>query len=118
MSLSSFQSEDLKKNKEYMKNVNQKEFIDIAQNNESMIIDVRRPSECAAGIVPNAIMINLMDQRRFSDELGKLDKQKHYLVYCRTGARSGRACNMMKSLGFGNTYNLQGGILGWSGPIE
>lgn len=101
-----------------MKNVNQREFIDIAQRGESVILDVRSPNECAAGIVPNAKMINFMDRHRFSSEISKLDKQKHYLVYCRSGNRSGRACRMMESLGFGNTYNLQGGIMSWGGAVE
>ena len=100
-----------------MKNVNQQEFMDIAQNSDSIILDVRSPAECASGIVPNAKMINLMDRQRFSMELDKLDKQKHYLVYCRSGNRSGIVCRMMESIGFGNTYNLYGGMLRWSGPV-
>jgi len=104
--------------KEIMKNINQKEFMDIAQNGDCIILDVRSPGECASGMVPNARMINLMDRHRFSMEVEKLDKQKHYLIYCRSGNRSGIACRMLESLGFGNTYNLQGGMMRWSGPIE
>jgi len=46
-----------------------------------------------------------------------LDKTKKYYVYCRSGGRSGQACNIMQQMGFGNTYNLIGGIMEWEGPI-
>ena len=101
-----------------MKNINQKEFMDIAQNSETVILDVRRPHECASGMIPNAKMITFMNHHLFSSEISKLDKQKHYLVYCRSGNRSGRACMMMETLGFGNTYNLQGGMMAWRGVIN
>ena len=101
-----------------MKNINQQEFMDIAQNRDSVILDVRRPIECASGVVPNAKVINFLDQHQFSSEINKLDKQKHYLVYCRSGNRSRGACMMMETLGFGNTYNLQGGMMAWRGGLE
>lgn len=100
-----------------MKNINQAEFMDLVQKEDSIILDVRRPDECSRGIVPNAKILNFMDQSRFVSEITKLDKEKHYLVYCKSGNRSGRACMMMDAMGFGNTYNLKGGMMGWSGPI-
>jgi len=59
-----------------------------------------------------------MDQSLFMNEIEKLDREKPYLVYCRSGNRSGKACNMMDQLGFGNTYNLIGGMLAWAGSVE
>jgi rhodanese-related sulfurtransferase len=38
-------------------------------------------------------------------------------VYCRSGARSAKACEIMNELGFENAYNLLGGILAWNGEI-
>jgi rhodanese-related sulfurtransferase len=50
--------------------------------------------------------------------LEQLDKSKAYFVYCRSGARSARACAVMQQYGFLIAFNLLGGILAWVGPTE
>ena len=47
-----------------------------------------------------------------------LDPSKAYFVYCRSGARSARACQIMGQMGFATTFNLLGGILEWEGPTS
>ena len=47
-----------------------------------------------------------------------LDPSKVYFVYCRSGARSARACQIMGQMGFATTFNLLGGILEWEGPTS
>jgi rhodanese-related sulfurtransferase len=44
--------------------------------------------------------------------LGKLDKDKEYFVFCRSGNRSGSACKLMADQGF-KVYNLAGGVGAW-----
>ncbi|MCG9880521.1 MAG: rhodanese-like domain-containing protein [Bacteroidia bacterium] len=39
------------------------------------------------------------------------------MVYCRSGARSSRAAEIMQANGFKKVYNLSGGIMGWNGEI-
>jgi len=51
----------------------------------------------------------------FADEVGKLDKSKTYLVYCRSGKRSAAAVEIMEAEGFTDIYVMPGGILGWQG---
>ena len=51
------------------------------------------------------------------EELEKLDKSKKYYVYCRSGKRSSQACDIMNSIGFENTYNLEGGFMNWEGEV-
>lgn len=46
------------------------------------------------------------------DELDNF-KDKEIILYCRSGNRSGQACMILDSLGFANTFNLQGGMLAW-----
>ena len=48
-------------------------------------------------------------------EIENIDKSKKYYVYCRSGARSGQACQVMNSIGINETNNLSGGILEWTG---
>ena len=46
-----------------------------------------------------------------------LDKSKSYFIYCRSGARSGQACQLLNQMGIKATYNLDGGILSWNGDV-
>ncbi len=78
-----------------------------------VLIDVRTPEEIAEGKIEGAMELNYYDDN-FGEELGKLDKDKIYLIYCRSGNRSGKACKLMQEQGFSNLYNLEGGYLEWS----
>ena len=40
-------------------------------------------------------------------------KDQEIICYCRSGNRSGQACQILDMLGFTNTKNLQGGMLAW-----
>ena len=77
-----------------------------------VILDVRTPGEYADGRLENALNIDYYADT-FKDELDALDRSKTYLVYCRTGGRSGRTLRMMEELGFQNVYNMKGGFTSW-----
>jgi rhodanese-related sulfurtransferase len=44
-----------------------------------------------------------------------LDPSKNYYVYCRSGARSAQACQLMNQMGISSAYNLLGGYMEWEG---
>lgn len=69
------------------------------------IIDVRTPEEFAASHVDGSTNIDFLNSN-FQTEIQKLDKNKIYKVYCRSGNRSGQAERIMKSLGFKDVENL------------
>ena len=77
-----------------------------------VILDVRRNSEYQESHLADAINIDYYASD-FADELDKLDKDKSYLVYCRSGNRSAGAARMMQELGFEKVYNMLGGISDW-----
>lgn len=87
----------------------------ISNNNnpDFIIIDIRTQDEYDAYHIENSIIIDFYKDI-FAEELNKLDKNKTYLIYCRTGRRTGtdenNALDLMKSLGFNNVYNMLGGI--------
>ena len=88
------------------------ELFEENKNNENFIIlDVRTPEEFATEHLPGAININISSPT-FRDELNKLDKSKTYLIYCRSGTRSGQALTIMKELAFKEVYDA-GGISAW-----
>jgi len=74
------------------------------------VLDVRTPGEFSRGAIPGAINLDIYASN-FSEELDKLDKNKTYLVYCRSGNRSKTALALMKQLGFGYVYELDEGII-------
>lgn len=83
---------------------------------EFAILDVRTREEFDNGHIPNAIQIDFY-RPEFREEIAKLEKDKTYYVVCRSGARSGKTCTIMSEMGFGRVYNLEGGMLQWSGDI-
>ena len=89
----------------------------LATDTHAVVLDVRTDAEVADGIIPNAIHIDIYKGQGFIDEVEALDKTKNYYVYCRSGNRSGQACAIMEQLGFENAYNLEGGILEWTGDL-
>ena len=86
------------------KNLNNKNFV---------ILDVRTPSEYTDGHLANATNIDF-NATDFAVKVGKLDKSKTYLVYCRAGHRSASAAEIMKTQAFQTIYNLDGGITQWT----
>ncbi|MBT8260053.1 MAG: rhodanese-like domain-containing protein [Flavobacteriaceae bacterium] len=84
---------------------------------DAVLIDVRTEVEYNQGHIPNSILIDIFKGQGFVYRIDELDKSKKYFVYCRSGARSGQACNIMNRLGFENAFNLVGGIQQWKGEI-
>jgi rhodanese-related sulfurtransferase len=76
----------------------------------AVLLDVRTPSEFAAGHLEGALNVDF-DDPTFSGEVQKLDRTKPYFVYCRSGNRSGQAITLMKGSGFQHLFELQGGII-------
>ena len=99
-------------------NLTQEEWVEqLEQDDNAIILDVRTEDECDEGIIPNAINIDIHKGQEFISEIEQLDKSKNYYVYCRSGARSAKACEIMNELGIDNAYNLLGGMLDWDGEV-
>ncbi len=100
-----------------MADLSQQEWASQLENdNNAVIIDVRTEEEVSEGYIPNAINLDIFKGQDFIDAIKKLDTDKSYYVYCRSGARSGQTCSMMNQLGFEKAYNLMGGFSNWTGP--
>ncbi len=88
----------------------------IEENNENskfVILDVRTREEYGAGHIQDSINIDYKSSN-FKEEIIKLDKEKIYLTYCRSGRRSAKSGEIMKELGFENIYMIDGGIVSWN----
>jgi uncharacterized protein YyaL (SSP411 family)/rhodanese-related sulfurtransferase len=81
-------------------------------NDNFVIIDIRTPLEFKSGYIENAVLINFYS-KNFLKEMQKLDKNKTYLIYCRSANRSTRTLSLIKDMGFKSLYNMDKGIIGW-----
>ena len=77
-----------------------------------IILDIRTPAEFKTGHLHNAVLLDYYSKIYLS-ELKRLDKTKTYLIYCRSGNRSGRSLGLIKEMGFQSVYNMDQGIIGW-----
>jgi len=81
-------------------------------NQNFVILDLRTSKEFLDEYIENAVNLDYYSNT-FRNDLDKLDKNKTYLIYCRSGSRSGNALNITKELGFKEAYNMLGGITKW-----
>jgi rhodanese-related sulfurtransferase len=88
------------------------EFYSLSQKPNTVILDIRTPAEYDEDHLIGSILINFYSPD-FKSEIQKLDKDKTYLIHCRTDRRSGHTIKLMRELGFQNVYFLKGGILAW-----
>jgi len=70
----------------------------------ALLVDVRTPEEFAAGHIKGALNIPLGELPQRASELGR--KSTPIVLYCRSGARSGRALELLKQRGFRQAQNL------------
>lgn len=70
-----------------------------------IVLDVRTPAEYAAGHLDGAQLLDF-NGGQFAAALPDLDPQAAYILYCRSGNRSGQAVGLMKNAGFTNATNL------------
>ena len=81
----------------------------------AVLLDVRTLQEYQNGHIPESKNIPVQQ----IDEVSSVvyDKDTPLYVYCRSGARSGRASASLKRMGYTNAVNI-GGILSYSGKVE
>lgn len=79
-----------------------------------VIIDVREPEEWVSGHIPNAKHIPLGS---IQNRLVEIDPNTETVVVCRSGNRSGQACEFLAEKGY-KAVNMVGGMMQWPGEVE
>jgi adenylyltransferase/sulfurtransferase len=79
------------------------------------LVDVREPNEFQINRIPGTVLIPLGEiPRRYAE----LDKNDEIVVHCKTGGRSAKAADFLRSVGFSRVLNLKGGILDWIDKVD
>jgi rhodanese-related sulfurtransferase len=98
-----------------MKEISAEELAKKLRDGEEIsIIDVREDDEVAQGKIPGAKHIPLGE---IPERLDEIDKNEHHYMVCRSGGRSGNACNFLIDKGYDVT-NMTGGMLAWKDDVE
>jgi adenylyltransferase/sulfurtransferase len=87
----------------------------LKRDDAPFLLDVREPNEWDIGHLPDATRISVNE---LQGRMNELDTAREMVVYCRSGARSGRAVDMLRAAGFRKVKNMTGGILRWSDEVD
>ncbi len=80
------------------------------------LVDVRQVGEHEMGNIGGTlIVLNELPNR--IDELAA-QKEEKFVVYCRSGGRSGQAVQYLRANGYPGATNLKGGMLAWRNEID
>jgi sulfur-carrier protein adenylyltransferase/sulfurtransferase len=82
-------------------------------NGDVVLLDIREPHEHAEAHLVGDVLVPPVEVAERIDELAP-DPSQRLILYCRSGARSARAVNLLKEqFGYDNAANVEGGILAW-----
>ena len=97
---------------------NPKKWNKIISDENTTLIDVRKPFEYEVGTFKNSINPNINNFREFPNFLKKLNKNKPVAMFCTGGIRCEKASVFLEKRGFKNVYQLKGGILNYLKTIK
>lgn len=79
---------------------------------DKIILDVRTPDEYSGGHIQDAINID-WNNGDFEQKTSSIDKNKTIMVYCLSGGRSSAAASYLRSAGYRDIKELDGGMMSW-----
>jgi sulfur-carrier protein adenylyltransferase/sulfurtransferase len=80
-----------------------------------VLLDVREPNEYEIVHLPGARLIPLNE---LPSRVSELDSADEIVAYCHTGARSARATDFLRGIGYKKVRNLEGGVEAWSLEVD
>jgi rhodanese-related sulfurtransferase len=96
---------------EPFKRIDVKQMKEMIDRGSAQIIDTRTPAEFAGGHIAGAVNI---PYTAIVDRQAEIDPNKEHLLICRSGNRSAVGCEFAAACGFGDLYNIEGGMIAWT----
>jgi rhodanese-related sulfurtransferase len=111
---------EVRRGKRGFKGISPMQATTLSNHDNALFLDVREVAEYRQGHLLEVLHIPL---GQLSSQLQKLEayKDRPIIAYCRSGARSAQACEILVKAGFQSVYNLNGGIMEWQSqglPIQ
>ncbi len=85
------------------------------RRDDLVVLDVREPQEYQINRIQGSLLMPLGDVPRRYNEL---DPDREVVVQCKSGVRSARAADFLRSVGFTRVLNLRGGIIDWIDQVD
>lgn len=82
---------------------------------DPLVVDVREPHEWEIAALPDSVFLPVGD---VASRMHELDMSRDIVLVCRTGVRSARALEQLRSAGFDRLLNLTGGMHAWSDEVD
>jgi len=100
-------------NEQKVYSINVKDFKE-KLNDDYILIDIRTSWEISEWFISWLDLKIDYYSPDIKEQINGLDKNKKYLIYCRTWSRSWSLLYYMKEVWFKEAYDLEGGIFAWS----
>ncbi len=100
-------------NKQTGKHLEPREFMEMKDLEDVVILDVRSNYEHNVGHFKNAVTLDIENFREFPEKIKELEKykDKKILTYCTGGIKCEKASALLLKEGFEDVYQLHGGII-------
>jgi sulfur-carrier protein adenylyltransferase/sulfurtransferase len=84
------------------------------QGAEFVLVDVREPAEYEKVNLGG----RLIPLGQLAARIDEIEVESHVVVHCKSGGRSAKAVEILRASGFGNAWNVQGGMIAWVERID
>lgn len=101
--------------------VDAEQFNKLADDRETVIVDMRNHYEYEVGHFQNAIEVpsdTFREQLPMSAEMLEADRNKNIIMYCTGGIRCEKASAYLLHRGFKNVFHLEGGIINYVNKVK
>ncbi len=101
--------------------VNAADFNKLAEDPNTIIIDMRNHYESEVGHFKGAVLPDVdtfREELQIAEDLLKENKDKNLLMYCTGGIRCEKASAWMRHKGFNNVFQLNGGIIEYTRQVK
>ncbi len=101
--------------------VNASEFNKLAEDPNTIIIDMRNHYESEVGHFKGAVLPDVdtfREELQAAEDMMREHKDKNLLMYCTGGIRCEKASAWMKHTGFKNVFQLDGGIIQYTKQVK
>lgn len=102
---------------EKYKDIAPQDILSEEERSRYVLVDVRTDEEFNEGHMPLSKHIPIDQLENRCNELDE-NKENQILLICRSGARSAMAAEYLFDQGFSRVFNLAGGLMEWTGPVE
>ncbi|MBA4138645.1 MAG: sulfurtransferase [Opitutus sp.] len=87
----------------------------LVRQGSALLLDVREPDELARVHIAGS---KHLPMREIPARLAEIPADRHVLVLCHHGGRSGRVTQFLRANGLDNITNITGGIDAWARQVD